>query len=148
MTKASPREDMIVSNARRSLAQPEFALPLDTPPMDARTADALPDFDGPWQYEPKWDGFRCLAFKAGGAVELKAKSGKSLGRYFPEIVALLATNKAARFVIDGELVIEIEGRFFIRRPASPLAPGRKPYPQARGRNSGTADPVRHSVHSR
>lgn len=110
MSKASPREGMI-SVGRRALAQPEFSLPLDIPPMDARTADTLPDFNGPWQYEPKWDGFRCLAFKAGGAVELRAKSGKPLGRYFPEIVALLAANKAARFVIDGELVIEIEGRF-------------------------------------
>jgi ATP-dependent DNA ligase len=79
--------------------------------MAARTADTLPDFEGPWQYEPKWGGFRCLAFKAGGTVELRAKSGKPLGRYFPEIVALLAGNKAQRFVIDGELVIEIAGRF-------------------------------------
>jgi hypothetical protein len=65
-----------------------FELPLDTAPMVARTAEALPD-DGAWQFEPKWDGFRCLAFKAGAAVELRAKSGKPLGRYFPEVVALL-----------------------------------------------------------
>jgi ATP-dependent DNA ligase len=94
-----------------SARQPDFGLPLGTPPMDARTAATLPNTDGPWQYEPKWDGFRCLAFKAGGTVELRAKSGKPLGRYFPEIVALLAGNKAQRFVIDGELVIEIADRF-------------------------------------
>jgi len=110
MTKTQPRKDTALVS-HHSVAQPGFGLPLDTPPMDARTADALPDFEGPWQYEPKWDGFRCLAFKAGETVELRAKSGKPLGRYFPEIVALLAANKATRFVIDGELVIEIEGQF-------------------------------------
>jgi ATP-dependent DNA ligase len=87
-----------------------FPLPLDTPPMEARSADVLPEAGGPWQYEPKWDGFRCLAFKADGAVDLRAKSGKPLGRYFPEVVALLQQIKAECFVIDGELVIEIEGR--------------------------------------
>jgi ATP-dependent DNA ligase len=107
MTKAPPRNDSQPVSAR----QPDFGLPLDLPPMDARTADTLPNFEGPWQYEPKWDGFRCLAFKAGGTVELRAKSGKPLGRFFPEIVALLAETKAQRFVIDGELAIEIAGRF-------------------------------------
>ena len=76
--------------------------------MEARTRAELPSEPG-WQYEPKWDGFRCLAFKANGAVELRAKSGKSLGRYFPEVVALLAGLDAPRFVLDGELVIEIDG---------------------------------------
>jgi ATP-dependent DNA ligase len=89
---------------------PTFDLPLDTPPMEAKTADAIPEGDGPWQYEPKWDGFRCLAFKAGAAVELRAKSGKPLGRYFPEIVSLLAASAAPRLVVDGELVIELAGR--------------------------------------
>jgi ATP-dependent DNA ligase len=89
-------------------AEAGFALPLDTPPMEARTEDELPRGTG-WQYEPKWDGFRCLAFKAGGEVELRAKSGKPLGRYFPEMVALLRALDAPRFVLDGELVIEIDG---------------------------------------
>ena len=65
-------------------------VPFDTPPMEAHSAEHLPDDRRPWQYEPKWDGFRCLAFKSGDNVELRAKSGKPLGRYFPEIVALLA----------------------------------------------------------
>ena len=89
---------------------PAFPLPLDTPPMESRTAEALPDSDGPWQFEPKWDGFRCLAFKSGAAVELRAKSGKPLGRYFPEVVALLAEVDAPQFVLDGELVIELAGK--------------------------------------
>ena len=87
----------------------DFALPLDTPPMEARSAEAIPDGDAAWQYEPKWDGFRCLAFKAADAVELRAKSGKPLGRYFPEVVALLREVAATDFVIDGELVIELGG---------------------------------------
>src|SRR5690606_28330922 len=85
-----------------------FDLPLDTPPMEATTAEALPTGEG-WQYEPKWDGFRCLAYKAGPEVDLRAKSGKPLGRYFPEMVALLAAVPRERFVLDGELVIEIDG---------------------------------------
>lgn len=86
-----------------------FALPLDIAPMEARAAGRLPDDDGVWQYEPKWDGFRCLAFKAGDAVELRAKSGKPLGRYFPEVAAMLRQVAADSFVVDGELVVEIDG---------------------------------------
>src|ERR1700677_627728 len=86
-----------------------FALPLNTPPMEAASAATLPVDGGPWQYEPKWDGFRCLAFKEGDDVELRAKSGKPLGRYFPEVVAVLRALAPTRFVIDGELVIEIAG---------------------------------------
>ena len=51
-----------------------FPLPLDTQPMEAKAVDVLPHGDT-WQFEPKWDGFRCLAFKAGDAVDLRAKSG-------------------------------------------------------------------------
>src|SRR5512139_2184311 len=89
-------------------AAPRFDLPLDTAPMEARLTDALPA-GGRWQYEPKWDGFRCLAFKAGEAVDLRAKSGKPLGRYFPEVVTLLRNLAAERFVLDGELLIELDG---------------------------------------
>jgi ATP-dependent DNA ligase len=56
------------------------------PPMEALSVDEVPT--GPeWQYEPKWDGFRCLIFRDGAKVELQSKSGKPLTRYFPEIVA-------------------------------------------------------------
>lgn len=77
--------------------------------MEARTADALPEGNGSWQYEPKWDGFRCLAFKGGKVVDLRAKSGKPLGRYFPELTALLGDLDAENFVVDGEIVIEVDG---------------------------------------
>ncbi|MDP9422109.1 MAG: ATP-dependent DNA ligase [Pseudomonadota bacterium] len=76
--------------------------------MEALLAEQLPDGTG-WQYEPKWDGFRCIAVRNGGEVELWSKSGKPLGRYFPEIEAMLGRLKARRFVIDGELLIASEG---------------------------------------
>lgn len=82
-----------------------FALPTGTAPMEARAADTLPAGDG-WQFEPKWDGFRCLAYKHGSAVELMSKSGKSLVRFFPEVAAQVGSIAAENFVIDGELVIE------------------------------------------
>jgi ATP-dependent DNA ligase len=72
--------------------------------MEAKPASEIPVGTG-WQYEPKWDGFRCLAFRAGGTVTLMSKSGKPLTRYFPEIVAALAALPAGEFVVDGELVI-------------------------------------------
>jgi ATP-dependent DNA ligase len=102
----------IRSSSRRLGAGGDFPclLPLDTPPMEARSSEELPDSDGPWQFEPKWDGFRCLAFKSGDTVDLRAKSGKPLGRYFPEVIALLREVAAPQFVVDGELVIELDGR--------------------------------------
>ena len=78
--------------------------PARTHAMEAHTADALPS--GAWQFEPKWDGFRCLTFKDGGKVELMAKSGKSLTRYFPEVAAALAALPGS-WVLDGELVIPV-----------------------------------------
>src|ERR1700727_3524572 len=79
-------------------------------PMEAKSAESLPNEPGKWQFEPKWDGFRCLAFKDGGGVELWGKSGTSLGRFFPEGLATLLDLAFARFVVDGELVIELNGR--------------------------------------
>ncbi|RUZ24414.1 MULTISPECIES: ATP-dependent DNA ligase [unclassified Mesorhizobium] len=86
-----------------------FPLPLDTSPMEARLADAIPRDGNRWQYEPKWDGFRCLAFKSDDTVDLRAKSGKPLGRYFPEITEILRALERGHFVIDGEIVIEVDG---------------------------------------
>ena len=74
--------------------------------MEAKLVEALPEEAG-WQFEPKWDGFRCLAFRADDDVELLAKSGKPLGRYFPEIVGLVRSLPDARFVLDGELAIPL-----------------------------------------
>ncbi|OHV87395.1 ATP-dependent DNA ligase [Mesorhizobium sp. ORS 3428] len=95
-------------SAQTAASNNGFPLPLDTPPMEARAADALPE--GLWQYEPKWDGFRCLAFKGNETVELRAKSGEPLGRYFPELTTMLRNLAPRQFVIDGEIVIEIDGR--------------------------------------
>ena len=75
-------------------------------PMEAKLVTELPEDPG-WQFEPKWDGFRALVFRDGDAVELLAKSGKSLARYFPEIVALVAGIDEARFVLDGELILPV-----------------------------------------
>ncbi len=77
-----------------------------TPPMEARLAAAIPPAPG-WQYEPKWDGFRAIASRSGDAIELMSKSGKSLARYFPEIVAALAQTTATDFVLDGELILPV-----------------------------------------
>lgn len=83
-------------------------LSVSTFPMEAQSARDLP-CEGAWQYEPKWDGFRCLAFKERDWVELRAKSGKSLSRFFPEVVHGLREISLKRFVIDGELVIDVDG---------------------------------------
>jgi ATP-dependent DNA ligase len=73
-------------------------------PMEARLVDALPAGPG-WAYEPKWDGFRCLCYRDGEEVWLLSKSGKPLGRYFPEVEDMLAGLRETRFALDGELTI-------------------------------------------
>lgn len=82
-------------------------VPLDLQPMEARLVPHLPD-DNVWQFEPKWDGFRCLAFRSDKQIEIRSKSGKSLSRFFPEVVANLAALPQRDFVLDGELVIAID----------------------------------------
>jgi ATP-dependent DNA ligase len=72
--------------------------------MEAASVEEIP-VGSEWQYEPKWDGFRCLAFRDGEHVELHSKAGQPLARYFPEIVAALLKLKPSRFALDGELVI-------------------------------------------
>jgi len=80
------------------------------PPMEAVSVDEIPT--GPeWQYEPKWDGFRCLVFRDGDSVTLQSKSGQPLTRYFPEIVAAARDLKAKAFVLDGEIVVPNDGAF-------------------------------------
>lgn len=83
-----------------------LALPIDTPPMEAKLAAAAPGGEG-WQFEPKWDGFRCLAFRDGDRVELMSKSGKPLARYFPEIADALRALAETRLVLDGELILPV-----------------------------------------
>ena len=78
------------------------------PPMEARSVDEIPIGDE-WQYEPKWDGFRCVAYRDGDEIYLQSKAGQPLARYFPDVVEALAEVSAKRFVIDCELVIPVEG---------------------------------------
>jgi ATP-dependent DNA ligase len=79
-------------------------------PMEALPVEAIPT--GPdWQYEPKWDGFRCLAFRDGGDVQLQSKAGRPLNRYFPEMVEAFAALNARAFVLDGELAVPADGGF-------------------------------------
>lgn len=78
--------------------------------MEALSADRLPEGPG-WWFEPKWDGFRCLAFKAAGEVVLQAKSGKPLTRYFPEVAERLSALPESAFALDGELLIAEAGGF-------------------------------------
>lgn len=77
-------------------------------PMEAKSVPGLPVGEN-WIYEPKWDGFRCLAIKNGKEVILQGKSGKPLDRYFPEVVKAIAAMKPARFIIDGEIIVRIDG---------------------------------------
>ena len=74
------------------------------PPMEALSVESIPE-GANWQYEPKWDGFRCLVFRDGATVRLQSKSEQSLTRYFPELVAAVASLKVDRFVLDGEIVV-------------------------------------------
>jgi ATP-dependent DNA ligase len=83
-------------------------VPRSYAPMEARLVDELPVGDD-WQYEPKWDGFRCLAFRDGAKVDLMSKAGKPLTRYFPELVELVVQVRAKRFVLDGEIVVPKDG---------------------------------------
>ena len=80
-------------------------LPIEPPlaPMLARRAAALPA--GDYLYEPKWDGFRCLAFRSGGDVDLRSRHDRPLTRYFPELVAALRALPDERVVLDGEIVV-------------------------------------------
>jgi ATP-dependent DNA ligase len=78
--------------------------------MEALPVDAIP-VGRQWQYEPKWDGFRCLAFRDGKKVELQSKSGRMMSRYFPELVAAVGALKPKQFVLDGEIVVPVGDAF-------------------------------------
>ena len=83
-------------------------IPTPFPPMEAVTKPKLPSGDG-WQYEPKWDGFRCLVFRDGDDVHLQSKALKPLERYFPEVVEAVKAVKAKQFVLDSEIVAPVQG---------------------------------------
>ena len=87
-----------------------MTLPIKSPfaAMEAVVVDEIPSPPG-WQYEPKWDGFRCLVFRDGDMVALQSKSGKPLTRYFPDVVESVQRLGAKRFVLDGEIVVPVDG---------------------------------------
>jgi ATP-dependent DNA ligase len=78
--------------------------------MEARSVERIPQ-GAHWQYEPKWDGFRCLLRRDGDKVDLRSKSGEGLGRYFPELVEAALQLKMDGFLLDGEIVVP-HGRAF------------------------------------
>ena len=87
---------------------PRLGLSPPLAPMEAKLVEALPEGEG-WQYEPKWDGFRCLVFRDGAEVALQSKAGRPLERYFPEVAARIAGLGPDRFAVDGELIIPVGG---------------------------------------
>lgn len=97
-----------VSDSRCPRYLLHMKLPLNPPypPMEALSVKELPSGTS-WQYEPKWDGFRCLAFRDRTDVYLQSKAGQPLARYFPEVAAALLKLKAEKFILDGELVIPV-----------------------------------------
>ena len=89
-----------------------MSLPLHPPflPMEALSVDHIPC--GPeWQYEPKWDGFRCLVFREGDRIELQSKAGQPLTRYFPELVEDIRRVKVEKLVLDSEIVVPVKRTF-------------------------------------
>ncbi len=96
---AIPAEELL-----RAFPQLHLSLQPPYPPAEAKSIKELPHESG-WLYEPKWDGFRCLAFRNGENIVLQSKAGQPLGRYFPEIIAALHALPARKFVLDGEIVI-------------------------------------------
>ena len=91
------------------------------PPMEARSVEEIPTGDK-WQYEPKWDGFRCLVFRDGERIFLQSKKGQPLARYFPDVVENVAKLPQQEFVLDGELVIPIGGALSFDELQSRLHP--------------------------
>jgi ATP-dependent DNA ligase len=104
--KSASVRSAAISSEALDQAFPRLSLPLQPPypPAEARSAKELPQESG-WLYEPKWDGFRCLAFRQGDTIVLQSKAGQPLTRYFPEIVIALSAWPARKFVLDGEIII-------------------------------------------
>src|SRR5580704_3669234 len=96
-------------------------------PMEAEPASDLPE--GPdWRCEPQRDGFRCLALRDDQHIDLQSKSQKPLTRYFPELVAALAELKATKDLLDGEIVIPVDGHLsFDDFTSDPSCSGRRPW---------------------
>ena len=99
--------------AAEALTEPfpavDLSIPPPFPPMEARVAKEIPAGEN-WLYEPKWDGFRCLVFRHGDEVLLQSKAGQPLGRYFPELIEAFRQLDEKQFVLDGEIVIFLDGQ--------------------------------------
>jgi ATP-dependent DNA ligase len=87
-----------------------MTLPLKPPiaPQLAKSAKELPDGEG-WVYEPKWDGFRTIVFREGEDIYLQSRNGKPMNRYFPEVIEALAQMNSQRLVMDGEIIVVVDG---------------------------------------
>jgi ATP-dependent DNA ligase len=96
--------------ARRGVADTVAKVKKSIEAMEARSVDEIP-IGEEWQYEPKWDGFRCLLAGDGDTVTMTSKSGQNLARYFPEVAAAAALFPERHFLLDGELVVPIKGQF-------------------------------------
>lgn len=81
-----------------------ISIPHELPPMEMQVAKVIP-VGMHWLYEPKWDGFRCIAFRDGDNIDLRSKNGQDFSRYFPEVVSALLKLEAQHFVLDGELMV-------------------------------------------
>ena len=103
-SEKGPIMDLSSSPARAARGNMSLGVPVTLEPMEARPTSALPEGPG-WLLEPKYDGFRCLIFRDDGAIDVRSRRQRPLGRYFPEIVEASCALPIARFVLDGELVI-------------------------------------------
>ena len=77
--------------------------------MEAEPVEELPSGPG-WQYEPKWDGFRAIVFRDGDELAIQSRNGKPLGRYFPDLVSALLAQRPRKFVLDGEIILFVDGK--------------------------------------
>jgi ATP-dependent DNA ligase len=111
-TSAKARSSSPKKIPSRPSSRTKLPIQVPFPPMEALAATEVPQ--GPqWQYEPKWDGFRCLVFKEGSSVMLQSKAGQPLARYFPELVEFFEKTAMSQYVVDGEIVIPVaEGLSF------------------------------------
>jgi ATP-dependent DNA ligase len=133
-----------------------FTIKPPLPPMETKSVEEIPAGDN-WQYEPKWDGFRCIAFRRGKEVYLQSKAGQPLARYFPDVAEAMLQLPNHDFVLDGELVIPVNGalsfdelQLRLHPAASRVAKLAKAHPAwfvafdllAQDRQSHLADPLR------
>lgn len=101
----SGRSELATARSQGSMPPP-MNLPFQPPlaPMEAKHVASLPSADG-WQYEPKWDGFRAVAFRDDGEVFISSRKELPFNRYFPEIVEAIRTLPDKRLILDGEIVV-------------------------------------------